>query len=455
MIKKLTALVFLFTATLVAYAQEYQIVTGLRSMDPVMYRNFAGNLPATSIDQLPRSIDLSQYMPPVGNQSPQNSCVAWAIAYSAQGYYAKSKINSWNYISNTGQLNPSNLFSPSFVYNQINRDVDEGSSYEDALQVLKNQGVSTMNTMPYGHYLQKPSQQARNEANNYKIKSFRRLGQIMNPVLEAKEQLAQGHPVIINALTDLSYFEGGFRANRPTPYIWSNLGNVKSGLNHAMLLVGYDDTYNAFKFVNSWGTSWGDQGYGWISYPNFNRVVPQSWIMIPSFGETNSSNPVVYTEKSRVDEADIASGLNLYLTDVSHMNSMTHPNIHFNNRSMRIQGFLSIPPASGKNAKVVIYFYHLNPDGTKGAPIRSTTPSMSLPNGSVITGTPDLQLNNYPVNNLGWFADIKYIAFDLPRGINPPLSITPLTHPILAEPALLIDNYPVRLGQSFRFAIIQ
>jgi len=33
-----------------------------------------------------------------------------------------------------------------------------------------------------------------------------------------------------------------------------------------MLLVGYSDERQAFKLMNSWGTKWGDGGFGWISY---------------------------------------------------------------------------------------------------------------------------------------------------------------------------------------------
>lgn len=35
---------------------------------------------------------------------------------------------------------------------------------------------------------------------------------------------------------------------------------------HAIALIGYDDTRQAFMFVNSWGPFWGLNGYGWISY---------------------------------------------------------------------------------------------------------------------------------------------------------------------------------------------
>ena len=38
---------------------------------------------------------------------------------------------------------------------------------------------------------------------------------------------------------------------------------------HAVLIVGYDDEKDAFKIVNSWGSDWGDEGYGWVSYDFF------------------------------------------------------------------------------------------------------------------------------------------------------------------------------------------
>ncbi|MEI6627929.1 MAG: C1 family peptidase [Alphaproteobacteria bacterium] len=35
---------------------------------------------------------------------------------------------------------------------------------------------------------------------------------------------------------------------------------------HAILLVGYNDDTQKFKFMNSWGTWWGDNGYGTLPY---------------------------------------------------------------------------------------------------------------------------------------------------------------------------------------------
>ncbi|MEJ0106451.1 MAG: C1 family peptidase [Bacteroidota bacterium] len=51
-------------------------------------------------------------------------------------------------------------------------------------------------------------------------------------------------------------------------YIWKKqTGKFKGG--HAMVVIGYNDTKNAFKVMNSWGTKWGDNGFAWIDYANF------------------------------------------------------------------------------------------------------------------------------------------------------------------------------------------
>lgn len=41
-------------------------------------------------------------------------------------------------------------------------------------------------------------------------------------------------------------------------------GTVVGG--HAVLLTGYDDSRQLFKFKNSWGSSWGNRGYGYLPY---------------------------------------------------------------------------------------------------------------------------------------------------------------------------------------------
>lgn len=38
---------------------------------------------------------------------------------------------------------------------------------------------------------------------------------------------------------------------------------------HAIVLTGYNDNEETFTFKNSWGTSWGNAGYGKMTYLYF------------------------------------------------------------------------------------------------------------------------------------------------------------------------------------------
>lgn len=55
--------------------------------------------------------------------------------------------------------------------------------------------------------------------------------------------------------------------NPKTSKIWSC--GFYDIINHAVLLVGYTDTYWIIK--NSWGTSWGDNGYIYITRDRTNN----------------------------------------------------------------------------------------------------------------------------------------------------------------------------------------
>ncbi len=65
-------------------------------------------------------------------------------------------------------------------------------------------------------------------------------------------------------------------AVRVTPAFQAYVGGVfnekASGpINHGVTLIGWDDQKQAWLIKNSWGTSWGDQGYMWIHY-NSNSI---------------------------------------------------------------------------------------------------------------------------------------------------------------------------------------
>jgi hypothetical protein len=65
----------------------------------------------------------------------------------------------------------------------------------------------------------------------------------------------------------LAYKGGVFKPIKPYPWI-----------NHAVLLIGWDEGKKAWLIKNSWGDKWGDKGYMWIQYGANNIGLAAAWV---------------------------------------------------------------------------------------------------------------------------------------------------------------------------------
>jgi cathepsin L len=52
--------------------------------------------------------------------------------------------------------------------------------------------------------------------------------------------------------------------------------------NHAIIIIGWDDDKGAWLIKNSWGTGWGDAGYGWVRYDSSGIGRWAQWILAKS-----------------------------------------------------------------------------------------------------------------------------------------------------------------------------
>lgn len=216
---------------------------------------------------LPDKYDLTQYLPPVGDQGSYGTCVAWAVSYNV-----KTAINAIDKQLSTEQLrDPSNQFSPKDLFvsipdNQKGPDCN-GTNFSPALDQLQSRGVATMATVPYtnlGSCSQSQMQQSwTSEAANNKIQYWRRIEKSVDAV---KQNIAKNIPVIFGAKLADNFMTWNSDAVLSSN---SSYDNVGIHAYHAMAIVGYDDSKGAngaFKVINSWGEGWGNRGFIWIDY---------------------------------------------------------------------------------------------------------------------------------------------------------------------------------------------
>ncbi len=218
---------------------------------------------------LPNSFDLSEMMPPVRSQGTQGSCVAWATTYYLKSYQEKIQ-HEYEY------LTYNEIMSPAFVYNQIKIiDCMSGSCIPNALDLLKDVGCLSWQDFPYSPTTCStlPNESQLESANVNKIGDWYKIEVPIDVIVDEnytliniiKTLISQENPLILSVTMnrlDFQYVDDIYIANNSTDI---------TGSGHAMVIVGYDDEKNAFKVVNSWGTSWGNEGYAYINYNFFKE----------------------------------------------------------------------------------------------------------------------------------------------------------------------------------------
>ena len=211
-------------------------------------------------------VDLRQYCSPVEDQGNIGSCTGNAIAGQIELLDRKAGKN----------LDVSRLF---IYYEErvLEGSVryDAGAYIRDGIKVCYTKGAPLESLWPYAtnKFATKPPTAAYTDALKRKVTGYQKCANFA----AVKNALAAGNPVVIG-FNVYDSFEGA----------WGDIphGQTGSGMmpfpnvateqllgGHAVCIVGYDDTMpvagkanGRFIVRNSWGTSWGDNGYFYMPY---------------------------------------------------------------------------------------------------------------------------------------------------------------------------------------------
>ncbi|MCR4408417.1 MAG: protease inhibitor I42 family protein, partial [Anaerolineae bacterium] len=116
--------------------------------------------------------------------------------------------------------------------------------------------------------------------NPFRINSWAYVGGQPQPSVEAIKQAIYEHGPVAAAVCVGTAFQS-YRSG-----VFSTNESGRCGqyfVNHAIVLVGWDDNRQAWRLRNSWGTGWGESGYMWIRYGTSNVGYEANYISyIPS-----------------------------------------------------------------------------------------------------------------------------------------------------------------------------
>jgi C1A family cysteine protease len=250
----------LSSAPLIVSSQYYASMKYVPGTPPKKPRDpkDSSYIPVDTSIVLPAALP-AQFMiksPPVYDQGTEGSCVAFSSSYS-------------RWINNYQETGDTTFFSPEFLYNLMikryvmmygNWDCLQGSFITDALDLMYTVGICSWKKMPYSSVngcSMTPDSLQLSEAAKYKTKGYSQLYTADRTAI--KTLLSQNRAVMFSIAIDQQFYGLGPGA------IWQKyLGGIIAG--HMITACGYDDFRKAYRVINSWGTNWGDYGYGWIDY---------------------------------------------------------------------------------------------------------------------------------------------------------------------------------------------
>lgn len=238
--------------------------------------------------EVPVKVSLKKFCPVPGDQRQSGACVGWAVGYGALTIQRAIGSNMTDQAIITQQAN-----SAAFLYNQLRlnkTDCAEGAFLEDAMILLKERGDCLEKTFNYEQYdcHTRPAEVHFAEALQYKAQDFATVFSLdedpKNKIGKACKILATQTPLVVGIGVTKSFFEV-----LPGAVTWNPTKIEPITGFHAMVLTGYNNVEKYFELLNSFGPSWGQNGFIRITFDDFERLCRYAYVIVPQTSPMGTS----------------------------------------------------------------------------------------------------------------------------------------------------------------------
>ena len=240
-----------------------------------------------AVPKVVTSVDLRKWFSSIENQLDIGSCTAHA-GMGIVEYYERRAFNR--------HIEGSRLFLYKVTRNLMQQTGDTGATLRDVMKALALCGVPAEKYWPYNvaDFDKEPTAFIYSIADNYEALKYFCHDPLGSDIPSAtvldsvKKYLVAGIPSMFGFWGFPSFNDSDVKGGIPYP-----CQGESAEWGHAIVAVGYDDekkiknlkcngeTKGALLIRNSWGTSWGDKGYGWMPYEYvLNKLAMDFWSLL-------------------------------------------------------------------------------------------------------------------------------------------------------------------------------
>jgi C1A family cysteine protease len=241
----------------------------------------------TGKTSLPKTADLRKWCSPIEDQGQLGSCTANAGVGMVE-YYERKAFGK--------HIDASRLFLYKATRTLMHEMGDTGAFLRSTMGALALFGVPPEEYWPYEikKFDDEPATFCFAFAQNYQSLKYVRLDPADTPAKDVLTQIKTNMAAAIPAMFGFTVYSSISQADKDGKIPYPDKGEKIEG-GHAIMAVGFDDglkikneangkqTTGALMIRNSWGTEWGDQGYGWLPYDYvLNGLAEDWWTLIDS-----------------------------------------------------------------------------------------------------------------------------------------------------------------------------